>query len=171
MKKLAAVVCCAFLTGSAALAADVGGALKSVAGSDLGKAATSAVTDKAVGELTKKLNKVQNKKGLIKFVEGKADVDPACDTTLAALAELIKQAGGFRVQVDCHTDNEGVAADNLKLSQDRADAVVKYLVEKKAVDAKQLAAKGWGDTKPVGDNKTEGGRKKNRRVDFSVTKL
>ena len=48
---------------------------------------------------------------------------------------------------------------------------MKYLVEKKGVDAKRLSAKGFGDTQPIADNKSEKGRAKNRRVDFTVTKL
>jgi len=49
--------------------------------------------------------------------------------------------------------------------------VAKYLTGKKGVDAGRLSAKGWGDTKPIADNKTEKGRARNRRVDFTVTKM
>jgi len=48
---------------------------------------------------------------------------------------------------------------------------VKYLVSKKGTDAKRLSAKGFGDTQPIGDNKTDQGRARNRRVDFTVTKM
>jgi outer membrane protein OmpA-like peptidoglycan-associated protein len=75
------------------------------------------------------------------------------------------------VQVDGHTDNVGKPESNRKLSRERAGAVVKYLVEKKGVDDKQLSAKGFGDSQPIADNKTERGRAKNRRVDFTVTKM
>jgi len=49
--------------------------------------------------------------------------------------------------------------------------VVKYLVEKKAVAPKRLSAKGFGDSQPIAENKSPAGQAKNRRVDFTVTKL
>lgn len=87
------------------------------------------------------------------------------------IAKVVTEAPGFHVQVDGHTDNVGNAEANKKLSQARAEAVVKYLVEKKGVDAKRLSAKGWGDTQPIADNKTAKGRGQNRRVDFTVTRM
>ncbi len=134
------------------------------------KKAKSA-TDVAMETFTKKLKKVQNEKGPIRFKKGKADVDPACDPTMKQIAKIVKETPGFHVQVDGHTDNVGNAETNKKLSQARAEAVVKYLVEKKGVDAKRLSAKGWGDTQPIADNKTAKGRAKNRRVDFTVTRM
>jgi len=56
---------------------------------------------------------------------------------------------------------------NLKLSQDRADAVKKYLVEK-SIDPSRMTAKGYGEAMPVADNKTSDGRALNRRVEFKV---
>lgn len=147
---------------------------KSAAGTDTGKAVTQAASDQAQGSaqdaLTKKLKNVQNEKGPILFKAGKAVVDPKCDKTMQAIADIIAQFPGFHVQVDGHTDSKGKPASNLKLSEDRAKAVVTYLVDKKKVDASRLTSKGWGDTQPIADNKTEAGRAKNRRVDFTVTK-
>ena len=142
---------------------------------DLGKKATERAgkkaSDSTMDKFTKRLKKAQNEKGPIRFKKGKADVDPACDKTMAYIAKILKESPGFHVQVDGHTDNVGKPENNMKLSQERADAVVKYLVEKKGVDAKRLSAKGWGDTQPIADNKTDKGRAKNRRVDFTVTKM
>lgn len=140
-------------------------------GKEVGKQVGAGAQEGALEHLTKKLKAVQNEKGPILFVKGKADVDPACDRTMQAIADILAQFPGFHVQVDGHTDNVGKAASNQKLSQERAAAVVKYLVEKKGVDGKRLSAKGWGDSKPIADNKSEAGRAKNRRVDFTVTKL
>lgn len=136
-----------------------------------GKKATQKAADSAAEQFTKKLKKSQNDKGPIRFKKGKAEIDPACDPTMKYIAKLIKDTPGFHVQVDGHTDNVGNPESNKKLSQDRAEAVVKYLVEKKGVDAGRLSAKGFGDTQPIADNKTEKGRAKNRRVDFTVTKM
>lgn len=140
-------------------------------GKEAGKSVEASAKDNVLGAMTKKLKNVQNQKGPIKFKTGKAEIDPSCDKTMVAIAAIMADYPGFQVQVDGHTDNEGNSETNMKLSQDRADAVVKYLVEKKTVDAKRLTAKGFGDTQPIADNKTKKGQAKNRRVDFTVTKL
>ena len=153
------------------LTLSLGGAVQASDLSDLGKKATQKVTDSTMEKFTKRLKKAQNEKGPIRFKKGKADVDPACDKTMTYIAKIIKESPGFHVQVDGHTDNVGKPESNLKLSQDRAEAVVKYIAGKKGVDAGRLSARGWGDTKPIADNKTDKGRAKNRRVDFTVTKM
>ena len=169
MKKLALLVAVMSMVGSGAAFAEMD-ALKGL-GKELGKSAATSAKGNVLGAMTKKLKKVQNEKGPIKFKTGKAEIDPACDRTMVAIAAIMADYPGFHVQVDGHTDNVGNPEANKKLSQDRAEAVVKYLVEKKAVDAKRLSAKGFGDSKPIADNKTKNGQAKNRRVDFTVTKL
>ncbi len=138
---------------------------------DIGEEAGKTLNESASATFTKKLKKAQNEKGPIRFKKNKAEVDPACDKTMRYIASLIKETPGFHVQVDGHTDNVGKPESNKKLSQDRAEAVVRYLVKKKGVNPKRLSAKGWGDTQPIADNKTEKGRAKNRRVDFTVTAM
>ncbi|SNB45552.1 OmpA family protein [Geobacter sp. DSM 9736] len=140
-------------------------------GKEAGKSVVSGAKENVLNQVTKKLKKVQNEKGPIKFKTGKAEVDPACDKTMTSIAAIMADYPGFHVQVDGHTDNVGRPEANLKLSQERAEAVVSYLVEKKGVEAKRLSAKGFGDTQPIADNKTKKGQAKNRRVDFTVTKL
>lgn len=73
----------------------------------------------------------------------------------------------MKLNVGGHTDSTGNAAANKALSQRRAQAVVDYLVSK-GVDASKLVAQGHGSENPVADNKTEEGRFKNRRIEFSV---
>lgn len=73
-----------------------------------------------------------------------------------------------KVRVEGHTDNQGDPKMNLDLSERRAASVKKYLVEKGQVAEGRLVSKGYGDTKPVDDNKTKAGRDKNRRVVFSL---
>jgi outer membrane protein OmpA-like peptidoglycan-associated protein len=72
------------------------------------------------------------------------------------------------VRVEGHTDNQGDPAKNLDLSQRRAASVKKYLVEKGKVADARLVPKGYGDTRPIDDNKTKAGRDKNRRVVFAI---
>ena len=63
----------------------------------------------------------------------------------------------LKVQINGHTDNVGKPADNLKLSANRAKSVVDYLVSK-GINTNRLQFKGFGETKPIADNKTEAGR-------------
>lgn len=174
MKKTAIAVVAALSLLSTGVAFAELDALKGL-GKDLGKEAGKSVAaganEKVLSAITKKLKKVQNDKGPIKFKTGKAEIDPACDKTMTAIASIMSDYPGFHVQVDGHTDNVGNPEANKKLSQERADAVVKYLVEKKSVEAKRLSAKGFGDSKPIADNKSKKGQAKNRRVDFTVTQM
>ncbi|MBT3962820.1 MAG: OmpA family protein, partial [Flavobacteriales bacterium] len=66
-----------------------------------------------------------------------------------------------------HTDNTGVSSTNLILSQNRAKSVQDYLISK-GVDKARLTFKGFGETKPIADNATDEGKRKNRRVEFIV---
>lgn len=84
------------------------------------------------------------------------------------LAAVMKQYPDLNVTIEGHTDSIGTAAYNKKLSQQRADAVKKYMVEKSGIDAKRLTAKGFGEEKPIVSNKTKEGRAQNRRVEAAV---
>jgi outer membrane protein OmpA-like peptidoglycan-associated protein len=72
-----------------------------------------------------------------------------------------------KVRIDGYTDSVASTKYNKKLSGKRAKAVRAYL-ESKGVEAKRLDSKGWGEAKPVADNKTEEGREKNRRVEIKI---
>jgi outer membrane protein OmpA-like peptidoglycan-associated protein len=157
------------LGATTAFGSDVGG-LKGLA-TGAGKLVGQSTSNVALNALTQKLKKVQNEYGPIRFVIGKAAIDPACDRTMQQIANIMAEYPGFKVQVDGHTDNVGRAEANHKLSQARAEAVANYLVQQKGVSAKRLAAKGWGDQQPIADNGNEAGQAKNRRVDFTVTTL
>jgi OOP family OmpA-OmpF porin len=71
----------------------------------------------------------------------------------------------IRVEVGGHTDSAGGDGYNLRLSQDRAQAVLDYLVEN-GVERTRLSAKGFGEGQPLADNATDGGRRQNRRVEL-----
>ncbi|MDX9722278.1 MAG: OmpA family protein [Myxococcota bacterium] len=72
-----------------------------------------------------------------------------------------------KVRVEGHTDSDGSASKNLKLSQDRAAAVVQYLVDK-GIEPSRLSSEGYGEDKPIDSNKTKQGKAKNRRVEFRI---
>ena len=73
----------------------------------------------------------------------------------------------MQVVIEGHTCSLGTESYNLKLSEKRAAAVKKYLVNK-GVNAANLSTKGYGEANPVADNKTKEGRRMNRRVEFIV---
>jgi outer membrane protein OmpA-like peptidoglycan-associated protein len=72
------------------------------------------------------------------------------------------------VRIEGHTDSQGKREANLKLSQDRANAVLDHLVTVQHVESGRLEAKGFGPDVPVADNKTSAGRARNRRSVFIV---
>lgn len=87
---------------------------------------------------------------------------------LKMLASFLQENPDFRIEIAGHTDNQGSEADNLALSQARAQAVVNYLVEEGFISPKRLEAKGYGAAKPRSSNDTEEGRQKNRRVEVKI---
>jgi outer membrane protein OmpA-like peptidoglycan-associated protein len=89
---------------------------------------------------------------------------------LDKLLQVLTENPSLTLEISGHTDNVGKAEDNLKLSANRAKAIVDYLVNK-GIDIKRLSYKGYGATQPVADNSTEAGRAKNRRTTFTVTGL
>ena len=75
----------------------------------------------------------------------------------------------IKLAIEGHTDNLGKPAANKKLSQDRANSVMNYLI-KKGVDPDRLTAEGFGQERPIADNATKPGREANRRVEFHIVK-
>lgn len=102
----------------------------------------------------------------IYFDVDKADIKPESEPTLAEMAKLLKDNAGLKVFISGHTDNTGAFEHNMKLSQDRANAVVGALVSKHGIAAARLKGVGVGPISPVASNKTEEGRAKNRRVEL-----
>ncbi len=86
---------------------------------------------------------------------------------LDELVALMNENPSLRIEISGHTDNVGKPADNLSLSNSRAKAVIDYLLTKN-ISAQRLVAKGYGETQPIADNKTEDGRGKNRRTEMRV---
>ena len=101
------------------------------------------------------------------FDVNKFDLKPESEAELDILVRLLNENPTLKIQIGGHTDNVGKPADNLALSNNRAKAVVRYLVSKN-IAAQRLLAKGLGETQPIDDNKTEEGRAKNRRTEVKV---
>jgi OOP family OmpA-OmpF porin len=102
----------------------------------------------------------------IYFDFNKSDVKPESDPTLKEIAKLLADNPSLNLFVVGHTDNVGDFKYNMKLSEERADAVVKVLISKYGVDKKRLTPAGVGPLAPVTSNDTEEGRAENRRVEL-----
>ena len=86
---------------------------------------------------------------------------------LTTLVELMRDNPKLRIEIGGHTDNQGSASYNMKLSESRAKAVADYLIAK-GIDPKRLQYRGYGKTKPIADNSSDEGRAKNRRVEMKI---
>lgn len=105
----------------------------------------------------------------VHFQTGSANILAESFPMLQEIANVLKASPNIkRMSVEGHTDNRGGAAMNLKLSQDRAASVVKWLGEH-GVEPGRLESHGYGLTKPVDSNDTDKGRAANRRVEFKIT--
>lgn len=101
----------------------------------------------------------------ILFDLDKASLKPESVKQLQPIVALLLTYPDLRLEVQGHTDDQGSDAHNLTLSQRRAGTVCTYL-QLFGVQPDRLAAKGYGETKPVAPNETEAGRAKNRRVEL-----
>ncbi len=100
----------------------------------------------------------------ILFESGSATLDPESNPRLDRVVEYMTHMASARIRVGGHTDNVGDPRRNLALSQERADAVRRYLVSH-GIDGSRVEAVGYGDAQPVATNDTEEGRQQNRRIE------
>jgi OmpA-OmpF porin, OOP family len=101
----------------------------------------------------------------ILFETGKSAIQNESLNIVDQIFELMKSDAALKISIEGHTDNVGDAASNKKLSNDRAKAVMDALIAK-GVDKTRLSFVGWGQEKPVADNRSEEGRAQNRRVEI-----
>jgi len=83
------------------------------------------------------------------------------------LEQIMKTSSTIKVEVSGHTDNTGLHSYNIGLSQRRAEAVKKHLVQA-GIDSSRITVAGYGPDKPISDNKTKAGRQLNRRTEFTI---
>jgi outer membrane protein OmpA-like peptidoglycan-associated protein len=103
----------------------------------------------------------------IYFATGKDIIKKESEGPLDELVVILNRYPKMQMQIEGNTDDVGNDDKNLKLSQDRAAAVKKYLVSK-GIAEDRLSAVGYGETKPIADNKTAKGKAENRRVDLKA---
>jgi OmpA-OmpF porin, OOP family len=102
----------------------------------------------------------------IYFDTGSDRIRPESAPTLKEIGDMLKEHADLKLTIEGHTDNVGAAASNQTLSEKRADAVRRALIQKYGADEGRLSAKGFGATKPAGSNETPEGRQTNRRVEL-----
>lgn len=109
--------------------------------------------------------------GPVVFETGKSILKPESDAVLDVVRQYLEAKPAITLlRIEGHTDNVGIAADNQRLSEGRALAVAAWLVAK-GVSCKRLLPVGFGQDKPIGDNKTPEGREQNRRTAFINAEL
>jgi outer membrane protein OmpA-like peptidoglycan-associated protein len=106
--------------------------------------------------------------GDVLFSTGKADINTDAKIALAKLSGIVLNYPSLKLAIGGYTDSTGTADFNMKLSQERADTVLDYLVTQ-GLDSSVLSAQGYGMDNPVDDNGTPQGRRKNRRVEIVVS--
>lgn len=104
---------------------------------------------------------------LVHFAPGSAVISPPSYPALDRAVQLLKERPKLRVEIQGHTDSIGDALVNLRLSQRRAEAVRNYLIQQ-GIEPNRLIARGYGEERPIGDNRTLEGQRLNRRIEFVI---
>ena len=105
---------------------------------------------------------------VIEFEAGKSDITPRGKLILDEMAAALQKLKGQKVEVIGHTDDQGLRANNVALSQARADSVKSYF-SSKGIDTNTMTASGVGPDRPVASNTTGDGRARNRRIEFRLS--
>jgi OOP family OmpA-OmpF porin len=104
----------------------------------------------------------------VNFDFDKSVVRKADDAELQRAVAFVKKYPGYSISVEGHTDSRGTEKYNQALSERRAAAVKKYLVEKEGAVSEKIKPVGYGESRPIAENKTEKGRFQNRRVEILI---
>jgi len=103
------------------------------------------------------------------FDVNKATIRPESEDKLMKALKTLTTYPDILVEIGGHTDSDGSAKSNEKLSLARAESVKAWLVAK-GIDPSRISTKGYGEEKPIADNKTKEGKQKNRRIEFTRIK-
>ncbi|NOT74159.1 MAG: OmpA family protein [Cyclobacteriaceae bacterium] len=104
----------------------------------------------------------------LEFENGKANILEAMHSDLNKIANFLIDHPKLRLSISGHTDSDGKEDSNLKLSQARADAIKKYLVDEFKIDGVRIVAIGYGSAKPITQEITSDHKQLNRRVEFEI---
>ena len=103
----------------------------------------------------------------ITFEPGSATINASALGTMDDIAEILRQCGDLKLEVQGHTDSQGREEMNLNLSQARAQSVLNELRARRVLTS-TYTAKGYGEINPIANNKEEAGREANRRIEFRL---
>ena len=117
-------------------------------------------------EVQKKLNDFAK---TILFDTGKSSIKAESTSVMVDIIQILGEYPNAKFSIEGHTDSQGGASTNQKLSEARATSVRDFLVDK-GVDSSRLTVIGYGEDKPISTNKTRAGRKENRRVEINLVK-
>ena len=110
---------------------------------------------------------ILNMPGNVTFATGKSDLKPDFYDVLQSVVLVLNKYTQTLIEVAGHTDSVGSAASNQKLSIARANSVAQFLLDKK-IAKERVVTIGYGETRPIADNKTAAGRQQNRRVELTL---
>ena len=99
------------------------------------------------------------------FQQGSSAINPKFFPKIRQLAEVLKMFADYKVRIEGHSDSSGGTEVNLRLTQRRADAFMKYLAEECGIPLERMITIGLGEAHPIADNTVQAGRDKNRRID------
>ncbi len=117
-------------------------------------------------EVTRQGDKIIIRLKALQFQTGSANLPKESVVLLGKVRDVVAEFNPSRVLIEGHTDSTGSAATNMKLSQERADAVADYMVSTKVLEEAAIDAQGFGPQRPLSPNNTANGRATNRRVDL-----
>ncbi len=127
-----------------------------------GGAVTATVKVKVTQDPLADLSKIQ----MVNFKYKSTQLTAISESRIDSIVEQIRRAGDIMIEVHTHTDSIGSRSYNLKLSQERADAMRELLISK-GIDASSIVVQGMGEEMPIADNATKEGQAINRRGEFS----
>lgn len=146
-----------------------GGAKAAQETADLAVAGVDA-TNKRIDSLVTSLDEYEPKRGItVNFKVGRATLSPEAKAALDEIATQAKSERAYVIEVTGYASADGSENLNRRLSQQRADAVVRYLAENHMIPLRRIVTPfGYGEAQPVADNTTRDGRKENRRVEVKI---
>jgi OOP family OmpA-OmpF porin len=123
-------------------------------------------SNKGCPEIKAKQKKILNEATrYIQFDFNKSTLKPSSNARLDQMVQILNEYPDYSLSIAGHTDSKGADDYNLKLSYERAASARAYMLSK-GIPAERIEARGYGETKPLADNKTAAGQAQNRRVDF-----
>ncbi|NHF58900.1 OmpA family protein [Flavobacteriaceae bacterium TP-CH-4] len=128
------------------------------------------VANNGCPEVTEEVQKQLNDYAkTILFDTGKSSLNPSATSVFVDIIRILNEYPNAKFSVEGHTDSVGSAKLNQRLSEERANAVRDFLIAE-GIAADRLTAIGYGEDRPIADNKTRAGRKENRRTEINLIK-